>query len=329
MVTGGNGFVGSYICRELANTGYRVIAYDLVPTREETRFIQGSDRHDIQYVDGQTTDLSRLISVCRERNVQRIVHTAGFVEVGGAIAQPYRTYDINVMGSIAVFETARLLGLGRIIVTSSNGVYQEVTYEPMDEDHPVFSTRTGCPSTHYGASKLAAEVIGLTYFRHNAVDVVFLRISAVYGFGMRLPLYVKPMVENAVLGRPTEFPTGAEMKRDYTYAKDVARAIRLALEVDGQRLEHRVLNVSGGRTYTAHEAAEIVCQLVPGAQVSVGSGLTTLEQTDIRTRGALDLRRASEVLGYEPRFDLTTGIQDYINVMKEFIEYRDTSLLII
>ncbi len=320
MVTGGSGFLGSYVCRLLAEQGYRVVSYDIVPLQGKRLYVHKPVRDSILYARGQITDLSHVIAVCQRMDVDAIVHAAAFVGVEDSVEQAYFTYEVNSKGAIVVYETARLLNMERVVLISSNAVYQAKQYEPIDEKHPVFSPSSGNPAAHYGASKLAAEIIGLTYCMFNGVDLIALRMSSIYGFGMQNPLYVKPMVESAVLGVSCNFPTGGDMQRDYTYVRDSARAVLGAVEADSTQLSQRVFNISGGRLYSARQVADIVKELVPTARLEIGPGLSIIEQSDIKARGMLDCTRAKEVLGYSPGYDLRQGIQDYIALMNRYLQ---------
>ena len=84
-------------------------------------------------------------------------------------------------------------------------------------------------------------------------------------------MYIKPMVENAVLGKPTIFVTGGPMKRDYTHVLDCREAIVLTINAPRwQRATQRVFNISAGRTYTAAEVAVIVRHVIPEADIKIG-----------------------------------------------------------
>lgn len=323
LVTGGNGFLGSYVCTLLAQKGYTPISYDIAPPRDACQFIHKNHAATIKYVNGQITDLSRVLAVCKEQHVNTIVHAAGFVDVAGSLEQPYHTYRVNTEGSIVIFEAARLLNLRRVVLISSNAVYHRKAYEPIDELHPVFSPAHGNLAGHYGASKLVSEIIGLTYCSFNGVDLLVLRMSSIYGFGMQNPMYIKPMVESTVLGRPCDFSTGGEMRRDYTYVLDSATGVLKATEIEGKGVEQRVLNVSGGRLYSAREVAEVVREVVPGARISIGDGLTDIEKSDIQARGVLDCRKAKEVLGYSAEYDLHRGVREYVALMREYLQWKE------
>lgn len=96
---------------------------------------------------------------------------------------------------------------------------------------------------------MACEAIGLVYAEFHGLDFLALRVTAIYGFGMRNPVHIKPMVENAVLGKPTRFETGGPMKRDYTHVLDCASAVVAAVEKPPQQIgAERIINVAAGKS---------------------------------------------------------------------------------
>lgn len=318
LITGGNGFLGAHLTRRIGLQGYRVCSYDVAGPLPEAAFLQAEATASITHVTGDVTDLSELTHVIHDQQVRHIVHTAAASDPVNSIEHPYRTYALNAMGTAAVLEAARTVGVQRVITISSNAVYGVNRYEPIDESHPTTSLASGSQHAHYGASKIISEVMALTYKTWNAVDALVLRLSAVYGFGMRGSLYIRPMVEQALSGVPTRFPTGGDMVRDYTYVEDAASAVLAALEVDTATLPQRVFNVSGGRAYKASELPEIVRQVLPEADIQIGPGLYPEEVADAATRGTLDLSAALSGLGYAPAWTLRQGVEDYVRVLKLF-----------
>ncbi|TMC15716.1 MAG: NAD(P)-dependent oxidoreductase [Chloroflexi bacterium] len=241
-------------------------------------------------------------------------HAAALYDPPYSLEEPALTFQVNVNGTINVLEAARFLGLQRVVQSSSIAVYAPRQYEPIDELHPILLPSAGNPLGSYGASKAAAEIVGLTYYSSNGVDFIALRNSAIYGYGMRYPMYIKPMVENSVRKLPTRFATGGDMRRDYTHVKDIAQAVIKALDVPASTLTQRIFNIGSGTMHSATEVAETVRKILPEADIEIGTGLSALEQSDMRARGTLDLTAARQQLKYEPRYSLEAGIRDYIEM---------------
>jgi nucleoside-diphosphate-sugar epimerase len=321
LITGGNGFLGAHLASHIGLHGYRVCSYDLHGPEPAAAFVQADAAASITHVVGDVTDLAALTRVIREHDVSHIVHAAAASDPVDSIAHPYRTYALNAMGTAAVLEAAWTVGgVGRVIVISSNAVYGANRYEPIDEGHPTISLDVGNLHAHYGASKIVSEVMALTYHTANDVDTLVLRLSAVYGFGMRGSLYIRPMVEQAVAGLPSRFPAGGDMRRDYTYVDDAARGVLAALEVDAAGLPQRVFNISGGHAYKASELPSVIRAVIPEADVEIGPGLNPAEVRDASTRGTLDLGAALTCLEYAPAWTLRQGVEDYVQVLRRFLE---------
>jgi nucleoside-diphosphate-sugar epimerase len=173
----------------------------------------------------------------------------------------------------------------------------------------------------YAAAKVASEAFCWAYHQAFGVDFIILRPSAVYGFGMRYPIYIKPMVENAVRGLPTRFERGREFPRDYTHVADVAQATLKAVDIPAEAVVDRTFYAATGRPLvTAGQVAEVVKKLIPGADIQIGSGLSEADMIEIRYRGVLSVDNAREQLGYEPEFaDLERGVANYIQWYRQYL----------
>lgn len=316
MITGGSGFLGTYVTRSLAERGDRVVIFDAVGPAPVLAALTAPFEQQIVFVRGQVLDLAGMLRAVQQHNVERIFHAAALYDPPYSLDEPAITYQVNITGTINVMETARLSGVQRVVQSSSIAVYAPRQYEPIDERHPISLPSAGNPLGPYGASKAAAEIVGLTYYSTNGVDFVALRNSAIYGHGMRYPMYIKPMVENSVRGLPTRFATGGDMRRDYTHVKDITQAVIKALDVPASALTQRVFNIGSGTMHSAAQVAETVCIVLPNADIEIGAGLSELEQNDMRARGMLDLSAARQQLRYEPQFTLEAGIRDYVAMFR-------------
>src|SRR5260221_6416498 len=220
MITGGSGFVGTYVTRELAGRGDRVINFDAVGPAPVLAALTAPFAKQIVFVRGQVLDLAGLLRAVQHYKVERIFHAAALYDPPYSLEDPAITFQVNVNGTINVLEAARFLGVKRVVHSSSIAVYAPRQYEPINEMHPILLPSAGNPLGPYGASKAAAEIVGLTYYSTNGVDFVALRNSAIYGYGMRYPMYIQPMIEQSLRKKPTHFASGGgDMRRDYAHVK--------------------------------------------------------------------------------------------------------------
>ena len=319
LVTGGSGFIGIYLMKKLAENGSKVINYDLAPPSPVLqRFLDDSEFADnVSFQRGSILDLPEVISAVQDAGVDKIVHMAAFFDPAESNKRPYFTYQANVLGTINIFETARLMNMSRIVNISSIGVYPVKEREPMDENHRIFIPGAGHGS-HYGSSKAATELIGQAYCQNNNVSYVSVRFSGVFGYGMRYSMFIKDMIENAVNGVPTEFKTGGNLTRDYTYVKDSVNGIICALNANDSDLVSRTYLTTSGQLYSGSDVAEIVAKLVPGADITIEPELNAFEEKDMAKRGQIDISLAKKELGYKPQYSIEDGITEYIETLKRY-----------
>jgi len=319
MITGGSGFIGIYIMKKLVEEGFTVVNYDLAPPAPELqKLLDDSGNADkVIYERGNLLDLPDLLIAVRKHNVTKIVHMAAFFDPAESNRRPYFTYQVNVQGTINIMETARLTECDRVINISSIGVYPKKQYEPMDEVHPMFIPGTGHGS-HYGSSKAASELIGQAYCQNNGVSYAAVRFSGVYGYGMRYSMFIKDMIENSLNNKKTEFGTGGDLTRDYTYVKDSVNGVYCALMADDADLASRTYLTTNGELYSGTDIARIVKEVIPGADITIAPELNEFEKKDMAKRGTIDISLAKKELGYSPEYSIEDGIREYIELYKKF-----------
>jgi nucleoside-diphosphate-sugar epimerase len=197
-----------------------------------------------------------------------------------------------------------------------------VQYQPIDANHPLILATEGPGSGFYGAAKVASEAFGFCYREAFGVDFRVIRPSAPYGFAMGWPMFVKPMVEGAVLGQAVRFATGGPFPRSYTHIEDVSSLIVAIL--DAPNGADRVFyGAHGGALTTAAEVAAIVRELIPRADIEIGDVLGEGDQYEINFRAPLSVENARLQLNWSPRYpDMRAGIAQYIDRYTDFLAHN-------
>jgi nucleoside-diphosphate-sugar epimerase len=227
---------------------------------------------------------------------------------------------VNLEGTIHMLEATRLYDVRRIVYFSSIGVLPARQYEPIDAAHPIFLPRDAVPTGVYGATKIAGEAFCFAYNQAFGTDFRTIRPSAVYGFGMQWPIFVKPMVEGAVRGEVVTFESGGPFPRDYTHASDLGSLAVACLDApdDADRIFY---GATGEPLVTAAQVAEIVMELVPGSRIEIPDILTEQDQMELPYRGRLAIENARAQLGWEPRYrDIRAGLADYVDRYRTFLK---------
>jgi UDP-glucose 4-epimerase len=320
LVTGGTGFIGTYVVTALLASGRSVVAFDVRGLTTEGRFLLGDRAEDAVVEEGSVDDWSRVLHVVRTHRPIDVVHLATITNPVYLFTNPMPGVRVNFEGTVNVLEAARLFDVRRIVYFSSIGVLPAKQYEPIDAAHPIFLAREAVPTGVYGASKIAGEAFCFAYNQAFGTDFRTIRPSAVYGFGMQWPIFIKPMVEGAVRGETVTFESGGPFPRDYTHASDLASLAVACL--DGPDDADRVFyGATGEPLVTAGDVARIVMELVDGSRIEIPDTLTEADQMELPYRGRLSIENARAQLGWEPRFkDVRDGIADYVEHYRSFLD---------
>lgn len=328
LVTGGAGFAGGYVIRELLDRGRRVVVYDLNEFRPESRHLLGDDVERVAFERGSIDNWPRLMEVFGEHRPAQVVHLGAILDTDLLDRNPMLALKVNVEGTCNVFEAARAFPGGRIVISSSIAVHGGFSHEPIDGDQPTVMARNG-PLGAYSAGKLAAEAFGYAYNQSFGLDVRIVRPSALYGFGMSwfAPNYVKQIVEPAIAGEEVRLRGGAEVPRDYANVVDFAGLVAAILE--GPEDADRIFYAATGQPLrTGGDVGRIVGELIPGAKVELGSEWTDVDRAELAFRAPISIENARRQLGFEPRFaDLAEGLADYVERYREFLDAGGTPML--
>lgn len=226
LVTGGSGFIGTWVLRELLSRGARPIVVDLEPAPQRWQRVLGEWAREVVWAEGSLTDPESLRSVIARHEVSHIIHLAALL-TPACQQDPFRGCEVNVLGSTSVFEAARRSQQIRSIsYASSYGVYGDGSSEESSSpEHPPY---------FYGAFKLAVDLIAEQYWKHFKLPSVAIRPHVVYGPERDQGLTAGPSLAIRAAARGEIYTIGYTGEVGYDYVEDVARAfVRAALECMG------------------------------------------------------------------------------------------------
>ena len=299
LITGGNGYVGRCIVNKLIEDSHTVINYN--------RRMQLPNQHSRNIFQlGELSDLSRLISVIKQYNVERIIHTSAQSHPLVSLDMPLATVEINTMGLMNIFEAARLSGIKRVVCYSSDTAYGKADVDVVTEEQPL------CPTTPYGVTKATAEMMARAYNKSFDMDIIALRVCAIYGPGQVMPEYIRDVINAAKTGEPFIMERGGDHKYNLAYVTDVADASIKACFTE-KKNDLAVYNITSGYQPTLGELANIVGKAFPDSEISIGPG--TMDGWDVR--GFFSIEAARRDLGYEPKVSLEEGMHNYIEWLKQ------------
>lgn len=296
LVTGGAGFIGSNLVQLLLQKGHRVTVLDTL----NTGFRSNLPLDQVHFINGDIRDYS-IVQKAVE-NTEAVFHLAASVGNTKSIEHPFIDATTNYIGTLNLLEASRHAGVKRFVFSSSAGIFGELKTFPINEDHPVE------PDTPYGAAKLGAEKLALSYGKLHGIGVVVLRYFNVYGPNQRYDEYgnvIPKFVFRLLKGEKINIYGDGEQTRDFINSRDVALANYLAATTGATG----PYNVGSGTSITINKLADMILSALGKTKDSVQ--YAPPRAGDVRDSKA-DLTRITAKLGFTPSVTLEQGIPEYV-----------------
>jgi len=306
LVTGGYGLIGHNVVARLKQQGHQTYIvdnktnYGIIP-QSEIDYLMSERAKKLDYhlhYNTNIVDTDNIDYVVKTTQPEVLVHMASFPRQKVVNANPQLGADVMMRGLINLLESARAHGVRRFVYISSSMVYGDFT-DQVTED-------AVCnPQGQYGIMKLAGEWLVKDYARRTGMEYVIIRPSAVYG-----PLDVEDRVVakfmlTAMRGETLRV-NGASETLDFTYVDDAADGIvAAALEVGAA---NDTYNITKSHSVSLLQAAQMVVDIVGRGSIEVRN-----KDADFPSRGALNIDKARERLGYDPQVDVEEGFHAYYN----------------
>lgn len=310
LVTGA-GLVGCYTALELIEQGHNVTMVDIHSDKEYMKTVL-KDKY-IEPIKANICDYDLMYKILKENLIDVVVHTAGLV---GQKAEnnPFLAYKVNAEGTASIVEASRLAVVKKFIFISSLSIYD---WSKVGSNNAVPEHTPAGPNSVYGSTKVAAEAIVRAYALRGWLETIILRPAGIYGYGKfrggsKLGFIVQQVLLRSIKGNYAVFNAGLGTN-EYLYVKDISHAISLVIK--NNQVKNEVFNIGTGYVNTPNELAEIIKKLIPGAKI----GTTEPKRESL----PLDISKASEVLGYEPSYNLMNGL----NEMRETLTNQPLELV--
>lgn len=301
LVTGGAGYIGSHIVRDLAAAGHAVTVYDNLYSGHRWAVL------DAELVVADLGDRARLEAVLCGSGFDAVVHCAGHIWVGESVENPGKYYFNNAANAFRLFDLCAQYGIPKVVFSSTAAVYGQPGVDLIDEDQPL------APINPYGASKLMAERALQDIAAASGIRFAILRYFNVAGadaagrIGEATPNnshLIKVALETAAGLRPgmqvngTDYPTpDGTCIRDYVHVEDLAAAHVHALDHLTAGGDSLIANCGYGRGYSVREVLDAV-ERVTGATLPLQHGERRPGDPAVLVA---DNRRICERLGWQPR----------------------------
>ena len=303
LVTGAAGFIGSHTVEALLDRGDFVVGLDNFehcgdPRRKRRNVAElmrhaGAERFVLCEADVRDGDA--LQTLCQRHRFDAIVHLAALAGVRESIRHSRRYFDVNVNGSVCLLEAAKDVGVGSFVFASTSSVYGDSELSP-------FAETQACdrPLSPYAASKRAVELLGAAYHHLHQLSFTALRFFTVYGPRNRPDMMAYKLLESIVHGKRVPLYDRGNLRRDWTFVKDIARGVVRAVDC---QLGYQIINLGRGHAVWLRDFVSTLEELAGGRANLIHEPAPAADMPHTHAR----IDRARELLGYVPQTDVREG----------------------
>jgi dTDP-glucose 4,6-dehydratase len=304
LVTGGAGFIGSELVRQLIKENANVIVYDNMLIGDESNL--NEIKNDIKIIRGDIRD-KNLKEVFLRNDVEFVFNLAAEPYIPHCYERPAEFFSVNANGAMNVMLACKEAGVKRVMQYSTSEVYGTARYIPMDENHHTN------PMSTYAVSKLAADRLCFTLHREQNIPIITLRQFNCYGPRETQPYVIPEIISQ--LSKSNKLMLGnIKARRDFTFVEDAARAAILLMKK--KKAEGEIFNVGFGEDYSIEEIAYIIAELMGRDSVKITIDPKRLRPLDVE-RLQCNYFKLHKLTGWKPKINLREGLQRTIDWFNE------------
>ena len=310
FITGATGFLGSWLTKYLLeeNSNITALVRDWIP---KSKLISDDSINKINIVRGNIEDYLLLERIINEYEIHAVFHIAAQTIVGIANNNPLSTFESNIKGTWNILEACRkATNVKKVVVASSDKAYGDQEILPYSENTPLIGRHP------YDVSKSCADLICRSYYETYKLPVCVTRCGNFYGGGdLNFNRIIPGTIRSILNNDPPTVRSDGSFIRDYFYIEDAVLAyLLLAEKMDDKSLHGEAFNFS-------NEIQISVLDLVNKIIDLMDSNLKPVilnEATNEIKHQYLSAKKAKDLLGWKPQFDINTGLQKTISYYIDF-----------
>ncbi|MHA3047241.1 GDP-mannose 4,6-dehydratase [Riemerella anatipestifer] len=331
LVTGGSGFIGSHLVEALLKNGHFVINVDnfddfynyktkINNTLESLGITTNFD------FENKNLDIKKLASLVNKGNYKFyyqdirdkeglekifknhrpdvVIHLAALAGVRPSIERPLEYQEVNIKGTMNLWEVAKDLGVYKFVIASSSSVYGNNEKIPFSEEDNVDR-----PISPYAATKKCVEILGHTYHHLYGMDMVQLRFFTVYGPRQRPDLAIHKFTKIIKENELVPFYGDGNTARDYTFIDDIIDGIIKSIKyVEDNTGVYEIFNLGESEVVSLHKMLSTIEE-----ELGVKANLNKLpmQAGDVQKTNA-DIKKAQQKIGYAPTTNFQNGIKKFV-----------------
>jgi len=303
LITGADGFIASHLCEYLYSKKAKVTA--LLRRNSGGIFKNLNDiKNKLIIKWGDTQDLALMMEVTRDKDI--VYHLAAQSHVGHSLYNPCETVINDVISTLNILEAARKNDNKRIIHAGSSEIYGDPKYVPIDEKHPLH------PKSPYAAAKASSENLLESFYHTYGLPVVKSRFFNIYGPRQGLDQVIPKFILQSLNNKKISIYGDGTQTRDYTYVDDAVKGYGI-LGIK-KNLEGKTINFGSEKGIEIKDLAKLIIKLTKSkSALQFSKELRSGEISHLLCNSKI----AKEILGWEAKTDLTTGLIKTIEFFKK------------
>lgn len=331
LVTGGSGFIGSHLVEHLIKNGHSVINIDnfddfydykikirntLESVGKTLEFSFHGKQHDIQKLIFETStkkyqlyyqdirDKKGLQLIFAKHKINAVIHLAALAGVRPSIEKPLDYEEVNIRGTMNLWELCKEFKIKKFICASSSSVYGNSSKIPFEEtdnvDHPI---------SPYAATKKCGEILGHVYHHLYGIDMIQLRFFTVYGPRQRPDLAIHKFTQLISENKKVPFYGDGSTARDYTYIDDIIEGIVKSIHyLEKHRHVYEIINLGENEVINLDQMLSTIEEHLDKKSEK---NLLPMQPGDVQKTNAA-IGKAKSLIGYQPKTHFQNGIKKFV-----------------
>jgi dTDP-glucose 4,6-dehydratase len=302
LVTGGAGFIGSELVRQLCDNGANVSVFDNFSSGK-IEYLKGLN---VKIIRGSIPNKEDVKLALKDQEI--VFHLAAFPFIPDCYSHPLEFFRVNTMGTVYLMWGAiHAKSVEKFIHVSSSEVYGTAKYTPMDENHPTL------PHSTYAVSKLAAERVVFSLHKEHDFPAVIIRPFNSFGPRITQPYIIPEIIMQLLKGNSIRLGN-VKSSRDFTYVSDTARGIALAAVK--RKAVGETINLGSGKDIEIKNLIYLIGKLLMNKSgINIVYDKSRLRPYDVN-RLICDNSKAQKLLGWKPEISMEEGLRKTITWIK-------------
>lgn len=312
LVTGAGGFIGSHLTELLVEKGYNVKAFVHYNSWNKWGWLDTSSvKNKVEIITGDIRDFDSVFAAMQ--GCDTVFHLAALIGIPYSYVSPQAYIKTNIDGTYNVLQSARQLGIEKIMVTSTSETYGTAQYVPIDEKHPMVG------QSPYSATKISADQLSISYFKSFDLPVKIVRPFNTYGPRQSARAII-PTVISQILNGQTSLKLGnLSPTRDLTFVKDTANGFFQIAQANG--LFGEITNIGMNEEITIGNLVQLIADLI-GTKVEILSDEQRIrpDKSEVE-RLFCDNKKIISSTDWKPAYTLESGLKETIQWISNNLSY--------